>query len=90
MIERRPCLIIVRAEIPDINTEPDLCDIVSNCTIHGPCGKDNNAGCMEDGVCSKGFPKSFSSETKVTFKECTRIDRRFVLRNGKSLDIIEM
>ena len=81
---------IVCAEIPDINTEPELYEIVSNCMIHGPCGKDTNATCMEDGICSKDFPKNFVCETQVSLSGYPqyrrRNDGRFVMRKGKSLD----
>lgn len=34
--------------------------------IHGPCGADNpNYSCMRNGICSKGYPKPFSEETKI-------------------------
>ena len=34
--------------------------------VHGPCGKFNpSAPCMEDGKCSKGFPKQFCQKTVI-------------------------
>ena len=49
----------ILAEIPDENDEPELCEIVKPCMIHGPCGSLNpNCVCMQ-----KNFPKEFREET---------------------------
>ena len=58
--------------------------------MHGPCGVANpNSPCMEDGKCTKKFPKDF---TKVTM-ECDgypqyrrRDDGKYVMKNGVPLD----
>ena len=40
--------------------------IVLKNMVHGPCGKfDPSAPCMEDGKCSKGFPKQYSEKTII-------------------------
>ena len=49
----------ISAEIPDENDEPELCEIVKPCMIHGPCDSLN----VENGVCKKNFPKEFREET---------------------------
>ena len=55
----------VRAELPDVVTNPRLYEIVTKCMVHGPCGiLNSNAQCMKDGVCSKQFPKLFREETE--------------------------
>ena len=47
-------------------TRKPLWDIVLNNMIHGPCGEHNpRCPCMENGVCTKKFPKSFSRATIV-------------------------
>ena len=52
-------------------------DIVMTNMIHGPCGKDHpNAPCMENGKCSKGFPKEFYKETIVDSDNYYAIYRR--------------
>ena len=67
---------LVVAELPP---DPELADtpmkmderkimenIVLTNMLHGPCGKDYpNAPCMDNGKCSKNFPKEFHKETIV-------------------------
>ena len=58
--------------------------------MHGPCGVANpNSPCMEDGKCTKKFPKDF---TEVTM-ECDgypqyrrRDDGKYIMKNGVPLD----
>ncbi|GBM57382.1 hypothetical protein AVEN_171506-1 [Araneus ventricosus] len=55
----------VSAELPNINVNRRLFEIVTKCMVHGPCGIINpNAPCMKDGECSKQFPKAFRQETE--------------------------
>ncbi|GJE95688.1 ATP-dependent DNA helicase [Phanerochaete sordida] len=56
----------IRATWPDPVNEPLLFETVRRCMVHGPCGALNpHARCMEDGKCTKGFPKDFQSETSM-------------------------
>ena len=56
---------IVCAEIPDKDTFPELYAIVTKFMMHGPCGVSNpNSPCMEDGKCTKKFPKDFTEWTQ--------------------------
>ena len=43
-----------------------LQDIVVTNMVHGPCGADNpNCPCMDNGRCSKTYPKPFQKKTIV-------------------------
>ncbi|KAG2868807.1 hypothetical protein PC113_g683 [Phytophthora cactorum] len=56
---------MVSAELPDKEKNPQLYETVTTCMIHGPCGAAYpNAVCMNDGKCTKGFPKPLSEVTK--------------------------
>ena len=51
---------IVYAEIPNLQTHPQLHTIVTKFMMHDPCGTGNpNLPCMVDGKCSKRFPKEY-------------------------------
>ena len=48
---------LICAEIPDKEQNPRLHEIVMRSMIHGPCDQDERSPCLENGVCSKKFPK---------------------------------
>lgn len=58
---------MISAEIPDVNTHPLAYETVTKNMIHGPCGVTLNskAPCMQEGQCSKGYPKQFIGVTEV-------------------------
>ncbi|GFV03806.1 hypothetical protein TNCV_1877541 [Trichonephila clavipes] len=54
---------VIRAELPDQEVDPELFDVVKTHMVHGPCGSYNpRSPCMKNGICSKRFPKPFSTE----------------------------
>ncbi|XP_054720603.1 uncharacterized protein LOC129230227 [Uloborus diversus] len=56
---------VVCAEIPDVDRDPLLYDIVKANMIHGPCGRVNTfSPCMKDGCCTKRYPRPFVQETQ--------------------------
>lgn len=55
---------IISAEIPDPDIDPELHEIVRKNMIHGPCGIFNpQSPCMEDGKCTKNYPRQLLQET---------------------------
>ena len=51
---------------PDPDSQPLLFDTIKRCMVHGPCGAFNpNSPCLENGKCTKGYPKSFSESTTM-------------------------
>ncbi|XP_065315370.1 uncharacterized protein LOC135924246 [Gordionus sp. m RMFG-2023] len=53
----------VCAEIPDRTNNSQLFNIVTRFMIHGPCGILNpRSPCMDNGVCTKNFPKDFIND----------------------------
>ena len=57
----------VRAELPDVEKEPELYKAVVEHMLHGPCGADYDSPCMVNGKCTKGFPKAFQ-EARCCFR----------------------
>lgn len=58
--------LMISAEIPDKTRFPKLFEIVMRSMIHGPCGSVNKSSpCMENGICTKDFPKPFINETNI-------------------------
>jgi hypothetical protein len=51
---------------PDPQTQPQLFETVKRCMVHGPCRPANpNLPCMENGKCTKGYPKPFAEFTTM-------------------------
>ena len=56
----------VCAEFPNAVEDPALYETIKHCMVHGPCGARNpSAPCMENGKCTKGYPKDFADETTM-------------------------
>ena len=96
---------VISAEIPpspdDVEDEKQkeerrvMEEIVLNNMIHGPCGADGpTKPCMENGKCTKGFPKPFVQETMIdpesnyaTYRRRSpQQGGRKVKHNGKEID----
>ncbi|XP_069968669.1 uncharacterized protein [Bactrocera oleae] len=55
---------VISVELPDKEDDPELFEIVKTHMVHGPCGAHNpQYPCMKNGICSKKFPKTFTTET---------------------------
>jgi hypothetical protein len=68
---------LICAEIPSCTNDPQLYEIVSKTMIHGPCGHLNpNSVCMDNGACTKDFPKEFSEQTYLTYNGYPKYRRR--------------
>ncbi|GFS49323.1 ATP-dependent DNA helicase [Trichonephila clavipes] len=79
---------IISAEIPDIEIDKDLHDIVSKNMIHGPCGSlNNNSPCMSDGKCTKRYPRDLLAETITGNDGYPLYRRRSTEDGGKSIKL---
>jgi hypothetical protein len=55
---------IISAEIPDLIAHPNMYNTVKRSMFHGSCGIFNsNAPCMQNGKCSKRYPRAFQEHT---------------------------
>ena len=78
---------VIRAEIPNPTTHPDLWNLVTTNMIHGPCGKiqkDNivRQCCILKGTCEEHFPKALECETLMTPDSYPRYRRRSKAQGG--------
>jgi hypothetical protein len=65
---------LMSSELPTDN--PELLELIQKFMIHGPCGAQNNKSpCMENGACTKGFPKPFNEHTSITEDSYARTRR---------------
>ena len=70
---------IISAELPDKEKHPATFATVSKHMLHGPCGvnfTNSISPCMQDGKCSKNYPKAFVPETVDTNDSYPRYRRR--------------
>ena len=57
---------VISAELPDPEKDPCLFKVIVKNMIHGPCGNINpRSSCMEDGKCTKRYPRSFVDATQT-------------------------
>ncbi|KAJ3707925.1 hypothetical protein LUZ61_011630 [Rhynchospora tenuis] len=82
---------VISAELPDPDIDPDAYSLVSQFMVHGPCGPARpRSPCMQNGNCSKHFPKRFHDATLMTDDGVVLYRRRdqgiTVEKNGVVLD----
>jgi len=73
---------IISAELPDEAVQPKLFQAVTSCMLHGVCGP--GSVCFKDGHCSKNFPKSFCSQTRMGDDSYPQYRRRSPQDGGKT------
>ena len=57
---------LICAELPNPDEDPVLFEIIKGQMVHGLCGVLNpNAPCMQDGKCTKKYPRPFIDETQT-------------------------
>ena len=79
---------VISAEIPDVDIDPDLFEIITKNMIHGPCGLlNNNSPCMSDGKCTKRYPRHFLAETITGNDGYPLYRRRSTEDGGKSITL---
>lgn len=79
---------IICAEIPDSTIDPELFEIVTKNMVHGPCGALNiHSPCMNDGKCSKRYPRQLTSETITGNDGYPQYRRRSTDDNGRSITL---
>ncbi|XP_011213487.3 uncharacterized protein LOC105233194 [Bactrocera dorsalis] len=78
---------IISAEIPDPNVDQELFDIVTTNMIHGPCGTLNIMSlCVDNGKCTKRFPKPCTADTITNIDGYPSYRRRDVDNGGQSYE----
>lgn len=79
---------IISAEIPDPNVNRELFDIVTTNMIHGPCGTLNMMSpCIDNGKCTKRFPKPCQTDTITNLDGFPSYRRRDVDNGGQSYEL---
>ena len=75
----------ISAEIPDPDEQSELYNVVKTCMVHGPCGLMNaNSPCMDNGICTKDFPKDFCHSTIAEVNGYPKYRRR---NNGRVIRV---
>ncbi|CAN7055635.1 unnamed protein product [Brassica oleracea var. botrytis] len=82
---------IISAELPDKEKDPEAYALVEQHMMHDPCGKDRKTSpCMEEGVCSKKFPRGYVTHTQINDSGYVlyrlRNTERFVYKGDIKLD----
>ncbi|KAF7813324.1 uncharacterized protein G2W53_034300 [Senna tora] len=82
---------VIFAEIPNQHAHPELHEAVKSFMLHGPCGASRlTSPCMQNGKCTKHFPKKFSDRTLFDEDGYAKYRRKdtghTVVKNGVELD----
>ena len=82
---------IISAEIPDEKNDTQLYQIITSCMIHGTCGIHHpQSASMQNGVCTKEYPKEFNNETKLSVNGYPQYRRRnngyTIVKHGIQMD----
>ena len=81
---------VVQAYLPDQQEHPRLFEAVQKYMVHGPCGLHNpKCPCMDNGRCSKHFPKDFSNETMQSIAEHSRTQQTGSMEMAASYAYLE-
>ncbi|XP_049316467.1 uncharacterized protein LOC125779283 isoform X2 [Bactrocera dorsalis] len=76
---------IISAEIPDVEIDPELHEVVMANMVHGPCGEhDPSSVCMSDSKCKKRYPRAFISKTQTGNDGYPLYRRRSPADNGRT------
>ncbi|XP_067643261.1 uncharacterized protein [Eurosta solidaginis] len=76
---------IISPEIPDVDIDPELHEVVMSNMVHGPCGQhDPSSVCMSDNKCKKRYPRAFISETQTGNDGYPLYRRRSPADNGRT------
>jgi hypothetical protein len=76
---------LISAEIPDEEVDPELFQTVTKTMVHGPCGVLNpNSVCMDEGKCTKEYPKDFHRKTLLADNGYPHYRRR---DNGNTITV---
>lgn len=79
---------IISAEVPDPDADEELYAIVTAHMIHGPCGVNNpNSPCMDNGKCTKRFPKAHQPDTITGIDGYPLYRRRSTDDGGRSFTL---
>lgn len=79
---------IICAEFPNPNEDPILHNIIKRDMVHGPCGALNtNSPCMQNGHCTKRFPKAMNQQTITGEDGYPKYRRRSLQQGGFAAEI---
>ncbi|KAG5883854.1 hypothetical protein JTB14_034824 [Gonioctena quinquepunctata] len=79
---------VISAEIPNPERDRKLYDTVTENMIHGPCGALNpSSPCMEEGKCTKKYPRALLKDTQTNDKGYPLYRRRAPGNGGRTITL---